>query len=110
MDEHNLRAIPMSAELIKRTQATLLALAKTVEAMDSDEGLQRLAEKALEGGFAEPPEKIHYAAAAISACMEYWIMSGYYTRAQLTEMSAIIMNAVKPLPEGPTRRGSHDHC
>lgn len=104
MDEHNLRAIPMSAELVNRAQATLLALAKTVEAMDSDDGIEIFLKKARDS-MADPPESIRYAAAAISACMEYWIMSGYYTRAQLTELAAIVFNAVKPLPEGPTRRG-----
>lgn len=92
----------MSVELVKRTQATILALAKTIEALDSDRDLQSIVNNAM-STTAKPPENVRYATAAITACMEFWIMSGYYTRDQLIEVASIICNSLKPLPEGPTR-------
>lgn len=108
MDEHNIRTIAISAELVKRTQATILALAKSLEAMESPEAIEKIMQEVRTK--MEPPKDIRHVTAAISACLEYWIMSGYYSREELTAAAAVIFSTVKPLPEGPTRRGSHDHC
>lgn len=102
MDEHNqFRAIALSADLVKRTQATVMALAKTIEAMDSEAGLDRLIEEIKQSP--RPIENPRYISAAIIGCMEYWIASGYFTRAQLVEAAGTVANSIKPLPEGPSR-------